>query len=102
MVSCAFGQTGVKHGSKLGEKYQDPFYDLTTNQKPFVEILPIPDQKTYRFLQNQEIHARTLEGVFNYCQILNPTNHLNWSLGYQDSRQQLIGGVELAESTLTG
>jgi hypothetical protein len=75
------------------KKYQDPLYDLTTNQKPFVGLLPLMDQEQYRFLQQQEVHSRTLEGAFNYYQILNATNHLNWSLGYSDTRQDMISNL---------
>ena len=75
------------------KKYQDPLYDLTTNQKPFMGVLPILDQENYRFLQQQEIHSRTLEGSFNYYHILNATNHLNWSLGYSDTRQEMISDL---------
>ncbi len=76
------------------KKYQDPLYDLTTNQKPFVGLLSIMDQESYRFLQQQEVQSRTLEGAFNYYQILNATNHLNWSLGYSDTRQDMISNLD--------
>ncbi|MEN2282437.1 TonB-dependent receptor [Algoriphagus sp. SE2] len=75
------------------KKYQDPLYDLTTNQRPFMGVLPILDQENYRFLQQQEIHSRTIEGSLNYYHILNATNHLNWSLGYSDTRQEMISGL---------
>uniref|UniRef100_UPI0025E54C9E hypothetical protein n=1 Tax=Algoriphagus sp. TaxID=1872435 RepID=UPI0025E54C9E len=75
------------------KKYQDPLYDLTTNQKPFMGLLPILDQESYRFLQRQQVHSRTMEGAFNYYQILNATNHLNWSLGYSDTRQDMISDL---------
>jgi hypothetical protein len=75
------------------KKYQDPLYDLTTNQKPFVGLLPVMDSESYRFLQQQEVHSRTLEGSFNYYHILNATNHLNWNLGYTNTRQDMISGL---------
>lgn len=75
------------------KKFQDPVYDLTTNQKPFVGLIPLLDQDDYRFLQQQEIHTQTLEGAFNYYHILNATNHLNWSLGYQNINQSLAGNL---------
>ncbi len=80
------------------KKYQDPLYDLTTNQKPFVGLIPILDQESYRFLQQQEIHTRTIEGAFNYYHILNATNHLNWSLGYQNIGQSLMGSLDQVDS----
>jgi hypothetical protein len=76
------------------KKFQDPLFDLTTNQKPFVGLLPIQDQARYRFLQEQEIHSQTLEAAFNYYHILNATNHLNWSLGIQNISQNLIGRLD--------
>jgi hypothetical protein len=76
------------------KKFQDPLFDLTTNQKPFVGLLPIQDQASYRFLQEQEIHSQTLEAAFNYYHILNATNHLNWSLGIQNIAQNLIGRLD--------
>ncbi len=75
------------------KKQQDPFYDLTTNLKPFPAIIPQMDREMYRLWQRQEINTRILEGALNYYRILNPTNHLNWSLGYQDMRQSLIGDL---------
>ncbi|WP_057940227.1 TonB-dependent receptor [Algoriphagus resistens] len=82
------------------KKYQNPLYDLTTNQKPFAGIMPVLDQETYSFLQNQDIKTRTVEGVINYYAILNPTNHINWSLGYTETRQELVGNV-VQEKTST-
>lgn len=81
------------------KKFQDPLYDLTTNRRPFGDFLPLMDQETYRFLQNQEIHSQTIEGAFNYYHILNATNHLNWALGYQNISQSLVGSMRQAEAT---
>ena len=75
------------------KKFSDPLYDLTTNLKPFVNLLPILDGESYQFLQQQEINTRTIEGAFNYYHILNSTNHLNGSLGYQNIYQGLIGAL---------
>ncbi|TDQ16356.1 carboxypeptidase family protein [Algoriphagus boseongensis] len=75
------------------KKFTDPFFDLTTNQKPLLGFYPIADAETYRFLQAQEIGTQTLEGAFNYYYILNPTNHLNWSVGYQNLAQTLTGNL---------
>lgn len=76
------------------KKFQDPLYDLTSNLKPFVGLFPVMDQESYRFLQQQDIHTQTIEGAFNYYRILNATNHLNWSLGYQNIAQRLVGGFD--------
>lgn len=81
------------------KKFQDPLYDLTSNQKPFIGLFPVMDQESYRFLQLQEIHSETFEGAFNYYQILNATNHLNWSLGYQNIAQSLVGGLDQVGSS---
>lgn len=80
-------------------KYQDPLYDLTTNQRPFMGMLAVEDAETYRFLQNQEIRSNLFEGAFNYYHILNATNHLNWTLGFSSTNQQLLGGVDLVEES---
>lgn len=77
------------------KKFIDPLYDLTSNQQPFQGIFPAVDQETYRFLQNQELHTGVFEGAFNYYQILNPTNHLNWSLGFQRTNQRMTSQLEL-------
>jgi len=74
-------------------KFNDPLFDLTTNLKPLAGMYPIQDSESYRFFQNQEITNQTLEGAFNYYYILNPTNHLNWSLGYQNLSQSLVGSL---------
>ncbi len=79
-------------------KFQDPLYDLTTNRKPFGDFLPVMDQESYHFLQNQDIQTQTIEGAFNYYHILNATNHLNWSLGYQNISQSLLGSMRQAEA----
>ena len=80
------------------KKFQDPLFDLTTNLKPFAGLLPVLDKESYRFLQQQEIHSQTIEGAFNYYQILNATNHLNWSLGYQNVGQSLRGNLNQNDS----
>ncbi|WP_157963240.1 TonB-dependent receptor [Algoriphagus litoralis] len=80
------------------KKFQDPLFDLTTNQKPFIGLLPIQDQERYRFLLQQEIHSQTLEAAFNYYHILNATNHLNWSLGIQSITQTLVGRLNQVDS----
>ncbi len=79
-------------------KFQDPLYDLTTNLKPFVGLLPVLDGESYQFLQRQEIHTQTIEGALNYYHILNATNHLNWSLGYQNISQSLRGNLEQVDT----
>ncbi|MDI1324931.1 MAG: carboxypeptidase-like regulatory domain-containing protein [Algoriphagus sp.] len=80
------------------KKFQDPLYDLTTNLKPFAGLFPVLDQESYQFLQQQEILSQTIEGAFNYYQILNATNHLNWSLGYQNIAQSLKGNLDQIDS----
>ena len=75
------------------KKFTDPLYELVTNRKPLLGLYPILDADSYRFLQDQEIHTQTLEGALNYYYILNPTNHLNWTLGYQNLAQSLRGGL---------
>lgn len=80
------------------KKFQDPLFDLTTNLKPFAGLFPVLDQESYQFLQQQEIHSQTIEGAFNYYQILNATNHLNWSLGYQNISQSLEGNLDQIDS----
>ncbi|MCE7056107.1 carboxypeptidase-like regulatory domain-containing protein [Algoriphagus sp. AGSA1] len=82
------------------KKYQNPLYDLTTSQNPFGGLVPLLDRDTYRFLQNQDIKTRTVEGVFNYYAILNPTNHFNWSLGYTNTGQSLVGSVDQGDTSL--
>ncbi|MDF2159175.1 carboxypeptidase-like regulatory domain-containing protein [Algoriphagus sp. CAU 1675] len=74
-------------------KFNDPLFDLTSNLKPLAGMYPIQDSESYRFFQNQEISSHTLEGALNYYYILNPTNHLNWSLGYQNLFQSLTGNL---------
>ncbi|PZV83594.1 carboxypeptidase family protein [Algoriphagus aquaeductus] len=74
-------------------KFTDPLFDLQTNLKPLLGLYPIPNAETYRLFQSQELRTNTVEGAFNYYYILNPTNHLNWSLGYQRLSQSLIGSL---------
>jgi len=80
------------------KKFQDPLYELNTNLKPLGGVIPVMDQESYQFLQQQEIHSRTIEGAFNYYHILNATNHLNWSLGYQNISQSLTGSLEQVDA----
>lgn len=82
------------------KKYQDPLYELTSNQKPLNGIVVLPDLVSYQLLQNQEIHAQTFEGVFNFYHILNPTNHFNWSLGARNIRQLLLGQLALKQASV--
>lgn len=74
-------------------KFTDPIFDLTTNLKPILGLAVIPDAEQYRLIQSQELRTQVLEGAFNYYYILNPTNHLNWSLGYQQFKQTLDGAL---------
>jgi hypothetical protein len=78
----------------IEKKFSDPLFDLTTSQKPLLGLYPIADAASYRLLQSQEIGTRTIEGAFNYFYILNPKNHLNWSLGYQNLSQSLKGNLD--------
>ena len=80
-------------------KFSDPFLDLTSSVKPLVGLYSIPNAETYRLLQNQELHTGTLEGVFNYYYILNPTNHLNWSVGVQQLNQDFVSGLSQVGSS---
>lgn len=82
-------------------KFSDPIFDLNTNLKPLQGLYPIADAETYRLLQSQEITTNTWEAAFNYYYILNPTNHLNWTLGYQNFSQNLIGQLEQVGSEQT-
>lgn len=82
------------------KKFTDPLFELITNRKPLLGLYPILDAETYRFFQNQEIDTRTFEGALNYYYILNPTNHLNWTLGYQNLAQSLQGGLQQEGSSL--
>jgi hypothetical protein len=75
------------------KKFTDPFLDLTSSVKPLVGLYAIPNAASYRLLQNQELHTGTFEGVFNYYYILNPTNHLNWSVGMQQLNQDFVSGL---------
>lgn len=81
------------------KKFIDPFLDLTSSVKPLVGLYAIPNAASYRLLQNQELHTGTLEGVFNYYYILNPTNHLNWSIGMQQLNQDFVSGLSQVGSS---
>jgi hypothetical protein len=81
------------------KKFSDPFLDLTSSVKPLLGLYAIPNAASYRLLQNQELHTGTLEGVFNYYYILNPTNHLNWSLGMQQLNQDFVSGLSQVGSS---
>jgi len=81
------------------KKFSDPFLDLTSSVKPLVGFYGIPNAESYRLLQNQELHTGTLEGVVNYYYILNPTNHLNWSLGMQLLNQDFVSGLSQVGSS---
>ena len=81
------------------KKFSNPFLDLTSSVKPLVGLYALPNADNYRILQNQELHTGTLEGVFNYFHILNPTNHLNWSLGMQQLNQDFVSGLSQVGSS---
>ena len=81
------------------KKFSDPFLDLTSSAKPLLGLYALPNAESYRILQNQELHTGTLEGVFNYYYILNPTNHLNWSLGMQQLNQDFVSGLSQVGSS---
>lgn len=81
------------------KKFANPFLDLTSSAKPLIGLYPLPNATSYRLLQAQELLTETLEGVGNYYYILNPTNHLNWSLGMQRLRQQFASSLSQVGSS---
>ena len=81
------------------KKFANPFLDLTSSAKPLVGLYPLRNADSYRLLQAQELLTETLEGVANYYHILNATNHLNWSLGMQQLRQQFDSNLSQVASS---
>ena len=81
------------------KKFSNPFLDLTSSAKPLVGLYPLRNADSYRLLQAQELLTETLEGVANYYHILNATNHLNWSLGMQQLRQQFDSNLSQVASS---
>ncbi len=83
------------------KKFTNPFLDLTSSAKPLVGLYPLRNADSYRLLQAQELLTETLEGVANYYHILNATNHLNWSMGMQQLRQQFDSNLSQVGSSQT-
>ncbi|WP_143961292.1 carboxypeptidase regulatory-like domain-containing protein [Litoribacter populi] len=75
-------------------KMQDPLVDLLTTQSPFNGIIPVIDHELFQLFQFKEIFTRRQETLFNYYHILNPKNHLNFSLGNQWTGQSMDSRIE--------
>ena len=75
-------------------KDQNPLYDLLTDQKPFVSIIPVANAAAYNLLQTKNIISRKQEAAFNYYRILNKTNHINFKIGNSYSHQELTSNIQ--------
>jgi len=79
-------------------KDQNAVYDLLTDQKPFVPIIPLVDAMAYNLLQTKNIISRKQEAAFNYYRILNKTNHINFKIGNSYARQELTSNIQQKQS----
>ena len=75
-------------------KFQDPLMDLGTSVLPFDGIIPVVEQERYQLLNNLKISTYKQESIFNYYRILNPKNHLNFSVGNNRTRQKMSSTIQ--------
>lgn len=75
-------------------KNQDPFMDLMTSERPFNGIIPVFDQEVFSLLQAKKIITQKQESLFNYYKILNPKNHLNFTLGNSWTGQEMRSDIQ--------
>ncbi len=62
-------------------KKQHPFYALLTENKPLDGILPLVPDLHYSIHQNQEIISNNMASEIDYYFLVNPRNHLKFTLG---------------------
>jgi hypothetical protein len=69
-------------------QHQDPVYELYTSQQPFVGVIPLVADDRYGLRQSRVIDTENIEFLGNYYRILNRTNHINLSAGFNFQDQQ--------------
>lgn len=70
-------------------KEQVPQYALNSDIFPLQSILPLAASQTYRVRQNKKIITNAIQGELNYYYIINKTNHINFTMGFNNSQQDL-------------
>ncbi len=74
-------------------KYQDPRYDLSSNQRPFF-LLPLTDTNQYELLQTRAITTQKTDLNLNHYFVLNNTNHINVLAGTSITRQAFESNMD--------
>ncbi|MEM6641677.1 MAG: carboxypeptidase regulatory-like domain-containing protein [Bacteroidota bacterium] len=75
-------------------QHQDPAYNLEATLQPFGTLLPwTQDESPFALRQNREISTNRLEAVMDYYKVINRNNHLQFSLGYNQSSQNYTAGL---------
>ncbi len=75
--------------TSFGYKKQVPEYTLNTDLAPLQSLLPLVISADYNIRQDKTVTTNALQGEVNHYLILNKTNHLNLSAGFNHSKQQL-------------
>ncbi|WP_394750734.1 carboxypeptidase regulatory-like domain-containing protein [Spongiimicrobium salis] len=75
-------------------KKQDPTYDLSTSQVPFLAALDLNGESPFGLFQDQLIFTNSFDAVVNYYRILNKTNHINFSIGTNSNHQGLQSSID--------
>lgn len=75
--------------TSYGYKKQVPEYVLNTGLSPLQSILPLTASNAYNISQDKMITTNALQAEVNHYLILNKTNHISFSAGINNSKQQL-------------
>ncbi len=79
--------------------YQNPQFDLNTVRMPFPTLIPIQDSTApFHVIQFKDFQTNQLESKMDYYKIFNNTNHINFTLGYTYTHQQLGSSITEIET----
>ncbi|MEX0273134.1 MAG: carboxypeptidase regulatory-like domain-containing protein, partial [Flavobacteriaceae bacterium] len=99
-VEQTFGAYYAKDNNNLFSLESDylykrlrPQYTLSTTQQPFMDVLPLEGDDSFRIFQDKEVITRKIGVEFNYYRVLDKTNHMNMTMGVNHTGQELASTI---------
>ncbi len=81
----------------LKNEIQSPDFTLISTDNPFPNLLKFSSDSVYQLFQDKNIRSNHLKGEGNYYRILNKTNHLNFSAGFNFLDQKMSSELQAAD-----
>ncbi len=86
--------------TSFSHSLQDPNFTLISDENPFSNLLRVSSDSVYQLFQDKNINSNHLKGEANYYRILNKTNHLNFSTGFNILDQKMTSSLQSANSEI--